>query len=93
MNTLHRIKVLGRDLQVRSTADSETVRNVELFVNEKLAEVADSVKMGDTQVVAILALMNIAEEYLTLVKATEASSMSSRDRIQRLIGRIDADIE
>lgn len=93
MSTLHRIRVLGRDIQVRSTADSETVRDVESFVNEKLAEVADSVKMGDTQVVAILALMNIAEEYLTLVKAVEVSRLSNCDRIQRLMRRIDTDIE
>lgn len=93
MSVLHRIRVLDRDIQVRSTADSETVSDVESFVNETLAKLADSVKTGDMQVVAILALMNIAEEYLLLAKATEASRTSNSDRIQRIIQRIGAEIE
>ncbi len=92
MSTLHRIKVLGRGIQVRSTADKETVSEVESFVNGKLAEVAGSVRSGDSQVVAILALMNIAEEYLALVKKAEAGRMSDHDRFQRLMQRIDTDL-
>ena len=47
MNSAHRIRVMGRELQVRSAAPAESVRKVEAFVNEKLAEVADD---GDERV-------------------------------------------
>ena len=90
MNALHRIRVLDRDIQVRSTTDNDTVRAVETFVNEKLAEVAASVKVGDTQVVAILALMNIAEQYLLLLKQSEVSNKAADDRAFRLLQRIEA---
>ena len=39
MNSSHRVRVLGRELQVKSVATAESVREVEAFVNEKLDEV------------------------------------------------------
>jgi cell division protein ZapA len=89
LSTSHRIKVLGRELQVKSLAPPESVRDVEAFVNGKLAEVASSVKGGDCQVVAILALMNIAEAYLDLVKEHEASRQQGKEVASRLLRRID----
>ena len=80
--------MLGRDIQVRSTADNDTVIAVETFVNEKLAEVAASVKVGDTQVVAILALMNIAEQYLLLLKQSAASKTAEDEKVLRLLQRM-----
>ena len=88
MSALHRIRVLSRDIQVKSTASCDTVREVESFVNEKLAEVAISARGGDTQAVAILALMNIAEEYLALVKTYNSNKRLDDERICRLMERI-----
>ncbi len=89
MNTLHRVKVLGRELQVRSTAPAEAVREVESFVNEKLAEVAASVKTNDLQIIAILALMNIAEAHLALVRDNESFRQQGREMIARLLQQLD----
>ena len=88
MSTLHRIRVFGRDIQVKSTASRDTVREVESFVNEKLAEVAASARGGDTQAVAILTLMNIAEEYLALAKAYNSNKRLDDERICQLMERI-----
>jgi len=54
LNSSHRVRVLGKELQVRSMAAAESVREGEAFVNERLAEVAATVKTTDTQIVAIL---------------------------------------
>lgn len=89
MNYTHCIKVFGREIQVKSTANSETVKEVEAFVNDKISTVAASVKGGDSQVVAILAMMNIAETYLTLVKNCESSSRASDEKIEKLVRLID----
>jgi cell division protein ZapA len=78
VSSLHRIKVLGRELQVRSDAPAEQVRGIETFVNSRLAEVAGSLKGSDPQLVAILTLMNIAEEYLSLVKWREGEQQETR---------------
>jgi len=83
----HSIKVLGRELQVKSTASPEHVAQVEALVNEKVAEV--SAATTDTQVVGILALLNIAEAYLALKNECEEERRSSRERLTSLVERLD----
>lgn len=89
MNYTHCIKVLGREIQVKSTANAETVKEVEAFVNEKISAVSASVKGGDSQVVAILTMMNIAETYLMLVKNGESTRCASEEKIKKLVKLID----
>ena len=89
MSSLHRIRILGRELQVRSEASSDQVRDIEAFVNDKLAEVAGSLKGSDPQLVAILTLMNIAEAYLSLVRAREGLRQQEAERIRHLLQRLD----
>lgn len=91
MSASHRICVMGRELQVRSAASSETVREVEAIVNAKLAEVAAAVQVSDTQLVAILALMNIAEAYLTVQKERDLLQSQGEATVRRLLGRIEQD--
>ena len=86
---MYRIRVLGRDLQVRSTAPPETVHDIEAFVNRKIADVAASITGGDIQVVAILALMTIAEDYLSLVKSQESRLEVEPERVKKLIEKLD----
>jgi cell division protein ZapA len=81
--------VFGREIQVKSTANAETVKEVEVFVNERISAVSASLKGGDSQVVAILAMMNIAEAYLGLVKSCESSRRVSDDKIEKLVRLID----
>ncbi len=89
MRSSHRISVLGRELQVRSTALPETVQEIEAFVNGKLSEVAASMKGGDSQVVAILTLMTIAEAYLSLLKEHEAVHRHEVEKVNGLIRKLD----
>ncbi len=89
MSSLHRIKVLGRELKVRSSALPEKVQDIEMFVNGKLAEVAASIKGSDPQLVAILTLMNIAEEYLSLVKGQEGARQHEIEKVKVLLQKLD----
>ncbi len=91
MSTLHRIRVLGRELQVRNSALPEKVRDIEAFVNAKLGEVA-SIKGNDPQLVAILTLMNIAEEYLSLVKEHEGARRHEAERLNMLLQKLDVSL-
>lgn len=89
MSSLHRISVLGRTLQVRSAAPPEEVRDIEEFVNRKLAEVSTAIKGSDPQLVAILALMNIAEEYLSLRRGNEVPQQPGVERLVMLLRKIE----
>lgn len=88
----HRINVMGRELQVRSSAAPETVSEVESFVNAKLAEVSAAVQGVDTQVVTILALMNIAEAYLAAVRERDSLTSQGEATVRRILGRIEQDL-
>jgi cell division protein ZapA len=85
----HSIRVLGRELQVKSASSPEHVAQVEALVNEKLAEAGTATSGGDSQIVAILALMNIAESYLALQRECEQERRTNRERISGLLGRLD----
>ena len=89
MSSVHRIKVLGRELQVRSATLPEKVKEIEDFVNGKLAEVSASVTGGDSNVVAILTLMTLAEAYLSLAREQEALQQHCQERISRLLEKLD----
>jgi cell division protein ZapA len=83
---------MGRELQVRSAAADESVRKVEAFVNEKLAEVASSVTGCDSQLIAILTLMNLGEAYLNLVRENETLKQQADEGVYRLLQRLDENL-
>jgi cell division protein ZapA len=87
--TTHSIRVLGRDLQVKSAAAAGHVAEVEALVNEKVAEANASTNGGDTQMVAILAMMNLAEAYLAAKNELEEGRRVSTERLTSLLERLD----
>lgn len=88
MNGSHCIRILGRELQVRSSAAPETVQEIETFVNETVARVESRVRGGDRLAVAILTLMTLAEEHLALVKKHGCDNRSI-EQVAELIRSID----
>ena len=89
MLATHGIRVLGRDLQVKSVSSPEHVARVEALVNEKIAEAEASVSGADGQVAVILAMMNLAEACLAAQKELEEERQSCRARVALLIERLD----
>lgn len=89
MITTHVIRVLGRDLQVKSASPPEHVAQVEALVNEKLAEAGAAVTTADSQVVVILALMNLAEAYIGAQKELEEERQACALRVSGLLERLE----
>ena len=88
MKTSHLVTVLGREISVRSSASAEKVYAVESFVNVRLQEIAAALKSGDVQLVLTLALLNTAEELLTLRNERE-SDASLDGRLQGIIEKLE----
>lgn len=59
------------------------------LVNSKIAEVKAAVGDVDTQIVAILALMNMAEAYFAIKKEVALPLDGTNSRIAKIISRID----
>lgn len=89
MISTHSIRVLGRDLQVKSVSTPEHVARVEALVNDKLAEAGAAVAGGDSQVVVILALMNLAEACLVAQNELAEERRVCGERIAGIIERLD----
>ncbi len=89
MSSLHRVKVLGRDVQVRSTASPELVREIEALVNETVAGVQGATQSADQQIVAILSLLNLAEALLVQSQEDKRASQVAGGRIREVVQLID----
>ncbi len=93
MKVAHRIRVMGREIQVRSSSPAERVHEVESFVNQKLGEIASSIPHADQQLVALLALLNITEAYLAVTGQGGAEASPDRDAVGRILHKIDKALE
>lgn len=88
MKTPHVVRVLGRELSVKSSASAEKVQSVETFVNARLQEIGAALKSADAQLVLTLALLNTAEELLDLRSAQERDT-SLDDRLHGIIEKLE----
>lgn len=89
MNSLHRVKVFGREVQVRSSASAQDVREIESYVNDTIAQVQTSMKTTDFQILATLALLNIAESFFLQSRECSLQEHFVREKIARLTRQVD----
>lgn len=86
------IQVMGQKLQIRSDSNDAYVSRVASFVDKKVAEVIQSTKSVASLNVAILAAMNITDEYLKYREDNEERFKSLEKKIQDLIELIDVQL-
>jgi cell division protein ZapA len=87
--TSHTIRVLGKDIPVRTELTEEHVRRVEAFVNARVEKVAGSASAVDSMAIAVLAMMNLAEECIALSGELDACR-DGRERLSLMLARLDA---
>lgn len=86
------IKVMGQKFLVRSDSNEEYVNEVASFVDEKVNEVLKTSKSVASLNVAILAAMNIADEFLRYKGKREKKLEEAGKRIKDIIELIDLQI-
>ncbi len=89
MKKRYEIKILGRELAVLSDAEDEQVANVVRFVNEKMEDIMQSNDELRTVDVAILAALNISEDYLKLKGVNQDLYEQLTHRSEKLIQLIE----
>jgi cell division protein ZapA len=85
----YKIRILGQELSVLSDAEDEQVANVVQFVNKKIDEVLLSRDDLKTLSVAILAALNISEEFLKLEVVNKELCDQLESRAEKLIQLIE----
>jgi cell division protein ZapA len=83
------INILGQELSVLSDSGEEHVASVVKYVNDKIREAGNTSANANTLNVAILAALNIADEYIKFKGMKEDIYNQLESRSERLIDLID----
>ncbi len=83
------VRILGQDLSVISDSGDEHVASVVGYVNEKMQAAGKSVANKEALNIAILAALNIADEYLQMAGAKENLRKQLESRSEQLIHLIN----
>ena len=83
------VNILGQKFLVRSESEEHYVSRVAEFVNEKVMEIARKTQSIPSLNVAILAAMNIADEYLRMREKKEQTFQTVEKKIRNVIELID----
>lgn len=89
MKKQYQIRVLGQDISVLSDSGDEHVGAVVSYVNDKVAFIQKNTKAIGVLQVAILAALNIADDYFMLKGAKEDICQQMERKSEQLIDLIN----
>lgn len=83
------LELFGQSFTVVSDNDEQRIRDIVDFVNRRLEEIRDSSRRVQTDQIALLAALNIAEELFQERQKRQKLERQVRDRSLELLNRID----
>jgi len=83
------VEIHGQRYPIRSALDTQYVAELAAFVDEKMRLAAQECPAGDTVKVAVLAALNIADEYFRAGNDTRDVNTSLKDRALALERMVD----
>ena len=89
MISSHRVRVLGKEVQVKTTASAEQVQEIESFVNTTITELQAMMTTADPQIIAIMALLNLDESCLQQRRDSNGLRRLVTERVSRLLHMIE----
>ena len=93
MKNFVRVEILGREYTVKSDEGEERVKNIAKYVNRKIKEVSEGGQTVSTLNLAILAALNIANDYFTAIEDKKTFFQTIEARSGRLIEMINSQID
>lgn len=92
-DNLVRVTIFGQEYTVKAPADSTYIKNIADYIDGKMREVQDGLSAPQSPVrVAILAAMNVADEYFTSKNDKEKLAGKVEARISNLVEQIDEEL-
>lgn len=85
-----KVNIFGKEYSIRSVENTEYVAEVARFVDSKMHEVDKSVATSNPLQVAVLAAMNITDEFFTERRKTEENISKVDERCKELSERISS---
>ena len=87
------VEVFGQQFPIRSDLDETYIQALADFVNERIRAAAVVTPSSDSLRVAVLAALNIADEYFRARDAARSFPRAVADRTERLVRLIDGALE
>lgn len=84
-----RVNIYGEEYTVRSEGDEDYIRQVAGYVDRKMRQIAEKVPNKSPARVAILAALNITDEYFAEKRKQEEGRSSFEERASSIITLLD----
>ena len=86
------VTIFGQSLILRSNSSAAEVRRVADFVNQAIDRVEVTNRVADSLHIALLAFLNVAEDYLKLRDAKQGDQQELAARLNRLVQIIEDEV-
>jgi cell division protein ZapA len=83
------VEIFGQSYKIRGDANREHIEKIARYVDQKMREIAETTSTIDTLKVAILASLNIADEYLQLKKKNTKIEEKARKKVEEYQSSLD----
>ena len=88
-NKVTTVKIYQQTYQVRSGDDPEYIKRLAKYVDETMTDVFESTPSGDSIKVAVLAALNIADEYFSTKDELDRLEEAVSEKSEKLITLLD----
>ena len=83
------VEILGQQYPIRSQLDSTYVSELASYVHQKMIAASDRSPTADSARVAVLAALNIADEYFRCRDGQTADDGAAKQRVLELVEKLD----
>ena len=84
-----KVNIFGNNYNIQGDASSEYIAQIASYVDEKMEEVSSNLSTGNQVHIAILAALNIADEYFQLKNMESNITSKIENKASSLIAMID----
>ena len=89
METKIHVEIFGQNYQIRAGADPEYIKNIARFVDLKMREIASGTPTIDSLKIAVLAALNIADEFYQFKRQKQDLDRELEQRAGRMSELLD----
>jgi len=88
-----KIEIYDQSYNVNASDNEEYLRELAAYVDEKMREVAQATRTVDSVKVAVLAALNIADEFFTLRERQQQIEGPLRKRVEKCVALVEKALE
>jgi len=88
----HEVSILNQKFVLKSDADERYVQKVADYLNKKLHDIMNNSKSVSTLNVALLAALNVTDDFFRMREKSKESQNSVEQKIKELVSFIDTQI-